>query len=117
MLAGLLAADVAQPNGVVAGACRLGLGGPPGRRGRRQLRLVRQGNDERERVVLNGVSTPSGSPLRRRRMGHAKHRCGLKDGLLQLFRLASLTALNKSTREADILTALITLSMKYSIPT
>ena len=35
VLAGLLAADVAQPNGVVAAACRLGLGGPPGRRGRR----------------------------------------------------------------------------------
>ena len=50
----------------------------------RLVRLVREGDDERERVVLDGASTaaPAGGSLRRRRRGHVE---GLEDDLFQPF--------------------------------
>ena len=55
---------------------------------RLRLRLVRERDDERERVVLDGPSNaaPAGGSLRRRRRGHVE---GLQDDLFQPFNFSS----------------------------
>ena len=57
----------------------------------RLVRLVRERDDERERVVLDGPATaaPAGGSLRRRRRGDVE---GLQDDLFQPFNVSCFIA-------------------------